>query len=779
MHRAPVPGPENRGQLAGVGSWHGKLVLAKSDGGLENYGTGAHTDTEPLVSASQVGNEMWVITGSQCKKFRLRDLAEEQGDENAIFVSDGVLFCADHVVVDGDKIPVGSSPQMGCRCGDQLLMAVNDAYTLFNIDSRRQIPLFSLGPGLPFAACTVPPREFLIVQGSTLEESAMGLIVDANSGEISREGVLSWDAYPTSIAVTNDYAVAVVNGEVFAHSLSGSEPIQLGSGEAIFQLKAPIDVPSDAVAAKLGDELGFESSDTVVYCKNGFDALLCDSEFLKKEQEIENGELTELAPVSMTSEREVAEFEYLSLLLALVWLPKSKRRSLSLWLEGVRLDPRILLFIAGHLDEMPDIYPGLIPRISSTQKPSSQFMRSYLSAVLKRYHSSRDNLRKDLELSYASYLDDDELVRFYLNRRTIHKKDLKHWLTDSGRYTPLVEVLRMSDDQSSLAQAYYNIASGQWSVRSMTASEALRKLVTELVSNSDQDLVWSLGLAAVRLDTDVGLNVFIDPQRKIDWDSGDILDALKSNPVAWRKYLHYCIEVNPNGLELAPIVVANLVEVASTEAKPAYAAYASMSYPKKPFMRWSQRSSHLASMQHELWTLVVLKNADAAPLVTVIDEQAPELLVERAILYSSQGLHSQALKVLVDATDYGSVLWYCHHGYPPEPNVKSDGDTEHKLHKHVGPVTVEDFAKLAFPLLVETSAFSEFLDQTHLNLQYFLDHTPPSLKAEKALKFLVDRISDEMSRIQEAKMKTSLIRASAREIDADTDLGLSLEAGDS
>lgn len=775
MRRAPVPLIENRGHLAGVGACHGKLVLAKSDGGVENYATGAHTETGPLVAASQVGSEMWVITGSQCLKYKMSDLSKEEGDKDAISLSDGVLYCAEHIVVDGERIPMSSSPQTGCRCRGQLLISLNDAYTLFNLTTRRQIPLFSLGPNLPFKACAVPPHEFLIVQGTSVDESAMGLVIDAHSGEISREGVLSWDAYPSSIAVMDDIVVAVVNGNVITHTLSGTHSTTHGRGEAVFKLSSPVEVPSDAIAERLGEDLGIELSDTVIYCKHGFDALIGHSELLLKEKQIEDGELTELAPVTMTSEREVAEFEYLSLLLALVWLPRSRRRSLSLWLEGVRLDPRILLYIAGHTDEKPNIYPGLMSRLSSTRKPSAEFMRSYLSIILKRYRNSSDALRKELEMAYASYLDGEELVRFYLNRRTVFKSDLKRWLTDSGRYEQLIEILRMSNDHSALAQAYYNVASGQWALETLSPSEALQRLTKELISSSDKDLVWSLGLATVQLDPEVGLRVFIDPDRYIKWDSGEVLEALKIFPVAWREYIHHCIEENPEGVELAPVVVANLVEIASTEAEPAYAAYRSLSYPKKPFLRWSQRPPLLASMEHELWTLLVRKNADATPLISIIDEQAPELLSERALLYSSLGLHSQALKALVDATDYASVLWYCHHGYPPEPTVRDVDTSEDGMRRVSDATTTCDLAKLALPLIVNTPALTEFLDQTDLDLHYFLDHVPPSIEAGKTLNFLTDRIAGQVSRTQEAKMQSALVRAIAREIDADMRLSLSLD----
>lgn len=101
----------------------------------------------------------------------------------------------------------------GLRRSKFSLVATKTNYDLIDIDSFQKIPLLpvcSLAPEeikiKPFIL-PILKDEYLITCGLTKTEPAMGMIVN-NNGDISR-GTIPWVSYPTSIAVSFPYTLAI------------------------------------------------------------------------------------------------------------------------------------------------------------------------------------------------------------------------------------------------------------------------------------------------------------------------------------------------------------------------------------------------------------------------------------------------------------------------------------------------------------------------------------------------------------------------------------------
>lgn len=637
-------------------------------------------------------------------KLSMRDVSQFVLEENAdpqkprqqiaIFTSTAIRF----LDLTQDSVKVARSIEYpdiikGCWIDTKLLLATKDTYELLDLSKDSKIPLFPVAPGLEPILGIAGPTEFLVVQGTAMEDVAMGLIV-TDGGEVARQGdVIMWDTYPSQAVVINcTYLLSVVKSQLLIHSLKTKiELLEHDFGDRpvvrVFDFPGPL-IPNEQLTTKLGRPCSTRAMALIVY-EDGMDWWLPPSDFSRVETGILEGEIEEISPnmIDIGNEQGVWELEYLSLLLALQLLvSKEYTKAVGAWLDGIKLDSGIVLFLFGD-GTAPSTFPGLKGILDQLEglrsdQAALRFYRTFLRAQIKRH----SDVAK-FEIHYAKLLQGSSYIQFIAKDATASFDQLIEQLRTTEQFDVLEKVYTQRQMSSELVDLWTEALKGSIPLD----KEASAKKLSEVLQNSeDEDLVWRKALEVTSLDVNTGLNIL--KTTKVRFDEQRVLDALKQQgELAWRSYLKYLVyEVkNPSfAADLTTIIAADLVEGSKTPQvskfiKKLYKEYTELPHPKRSFYEYivkqkERQQQHkviyeFLQLELDFWHLLCRPEADLASLTALLDENARHLIIERSALYSYLGLHTQCIELLDEIKDYQSLFYYCEYGRPaPPPSVTLD-----------------------------------------------------------------------------------------------------------
>lgn len=253
--------------------------------------------------------------------------------------------------------------------------------------------------------CAVSSDEFLLTSGTTINEPAMGLVVNTD-GDISR-GTIAWPKYPSSVAVDYPYVASAIDNQIYFYSLHDQDLVQTieyKSRPQVFTVTSPISQAYLPLSEKIrlvplnistspteepkptedqskriekekahAESLSVISSSLFVYSKEaGVQCLLSSPRIFHLEKLVEQSRLDEvkeeMSTIEINTERAFVEIEYLGLLVGVGYLMHGDfDTATSAWLEGT-LDPRIVIYIFNKESVNGDLWTfnGLIPFLKTT-----------------------------------------------------------------------------------------------------------------------------------------------------------------------------------------------------------------------------------------------------------------------------------------------------------------------------------------------------------------------------------------------------------------------------
>lgn len=657
------------------------------------------------------------------------------------------------------------------QSGQRILIATKESFELIDIENEAKIQLYAISPNVPPIAGVVNAEEFIIVQGTSVNEPAMGLIID-HQGEISREGeVIVWEKYPSSIAVEDQFVLAVVGDKLVVHDLNNiSKTYKTGPDNSCKSVKfvqntsSAIGVLNNDLQLRIGDpRLSKVYSKTLIVNTDGSVELWTPQpRILRAEKLIDEGKMMELTPdINLIGTEEgVVELEYLTLYLALHFLLiKDYRNARTAWLDGVQINPQVVMYMfdsSGEKQIRPFIFPGVVAHVEQIheRKKSQQdkeFYKTYLESQIKRYQSSQNSeLLQQMEIVYSEFLAGRELAEFVASPTTKAAQIILERLKQSNEFEVLEEVFELSGRESNMLSLWTDVLDGSFSeADSIQVENAANKMTSYLLACTNPDLVWKYGLILVSLRPNLGVRVFVEGQCCDKFPEEKVLSALKDvdGDVAWRKYLKHLVYTLQRPIfvaDLATLVVNDLIDAVTNPATASllritYNRYRANPWPKQGIYRYLQRiseqkqyDSRLLKLQLEFRTLLMRPQTDVTSLAGILDEHTPELYLERCMIYSRLGFHEQCLGILVNKLqDFESLMYYCRFGCPAPPDHYEDEAVE-PTQDELDTDIQRDLAQRAFQMMKDVDnpfllqIASDFIKSQvlFLDLEFLMHHMP-------------------------------------------------------
>lgn len=702
--------------------------------------------------------------------------------------------------------------------GKTLLLSTASEYTLLDLKTGQLTPLFPIVNGVQPMMCAVH-HDFLVVQGTSMEEPAMGLFVN-RKGDVARMGlVVQWDAYPTSLCHSQGFLLAVVQNKLVGMRLHEqsietvdllaeqrrvqTDPLPTGSSQdsnsessqsknaqtesdltetenvAFIQylnIRSP--VTSKLLVDRLGDPQVSKVYSQVAIVYNTGNIVLwtppVKPQLIAKEELIKNNELTAIDPdpQQSSSHQGVVELEYLSQYLVLHLLSIGKANAaIKEWHSCQLLDPEVVLYIfhESKSSTMPKVYPGLTKLVESLRTSrggprGEAFLLPYLRIKLKalRRSPSTAYTSKTLELIYAKYLDDAELIRFLLSKDVKAKPEVLDWLQRHEQYKVLVEYYRLSGSRQGLANLYFDILKSTKKLPKELINEAANALASELTEYTN---LWDLVLTLVSMPNKEKqtMQVITTPQFEQKYSLGETLETLKlqtdSGPL-WRRYLKYLVhEKNMFTDDLAALVVADLIECYAqhtTEITNSYQRFAGLGWPKPTYQQWiptlrsEEYSAELQGLQSELWEVIrrLTPETESTWLISSLSSQMPLLKDELAMVYQKLGIHEQALELLAEITDYRSIIEY------------TTNNSDEAMQRDLAQVSLKMLGNCE-----EHYVLKEFLltCAQHLTAQRVMETLPSSTPVYVVADFMTAKIGEAQRKVNFASMRHAVSKAASND----------------
>lgn len=689
--------------------------------------------------------------------------------------------------------------------GKTLLLSTASEYMLLDLKTSQLTPLFPIVSGVKPMMCAVH-HDFLVVQGTSMEEPAMGLFVD-RKGDVARMGlVVQWDAYPTSMCHTQGFLLAVVQNKLVGMRLheQSIEPVDLSAEQdsvltdhqhtdtslndsdkletedvafvQYLSFRSPI--TSKLLLNRLGDpQVSKVYSQVAIVYNSGNIAMWIPPvkpQLVVKEELINKNELTAIDPdpEQSSSHQGVVELEYLSQYLALHLLSAGKpNAAIKEWHSCQLLDPEVVLYIfhESGSSKMPEVYPGLVKlveqlRTSRGGPRGEAFLLPYLRMKLKalRRNPSTAYTSKKLELVYAKYLDDAELIRFLLSKDLKARTEVLDWLQRHEQFKVLVEYFKLSGNRQRLANLYFDILKSSKKLPKELINEAANALASEL---SEYTNLWDLMLMLVSMPNKEkqAMRVITTPQFEQNYAFGETLEALKlqtDSGLLWRQYLKYLVhEKNMFTNDLAALVVADLMECYShhtTEIADSYQRFANLGWPKPTYQQWvstlraEEYPTDLLALQTELWEVIrrLTPETESTWLISSLSSQMDLLKDELAMLYQKLGIHEQALELLAEITDYRSIIEYA--------TSKNDESMQ------------RDLAQISLRMIghcKEQYVLKEFLltCSQHLTAQRVMESLPSTTPVYVVADFMTAKLGEAQRKVNLAGMRHAVSKAASND----------------
>lgn len=719
----------------------------------------------------------------------------------AIFTSSAIRF----LDITEDSIYVARSidyPGLsaGCWADTKFLLATQETYELLDLNKDSKIPLFPVAPNLPPILDVVGGNEFFVVQGTGKDDVAMGLIV-TEEGEVSRQGdVVMWDSYPDSaVVVCGSFLLSIIGSQLLIHSLRNEiELIEHDFGDRPVQKVFPLHGPhlcDQRMTAKIGSECKSQAQALIVYQDKSIDWWIPPSNFVQLETRILENELHEISPelVNIDSEQGLLELEYLSLLLAMHLLARKEySKAVGAWLDGVKLDPKVAFYLFADTDKLPEsVAPGLRDfaeklRVELPQDAdAAKFYRTYLRALLKRLATLSAPVAAQTEQVYASKLQGQSLVDFVAKQATSSFEKLVEKFRQDNQFDALEKIYLQRNMSTELVALWSDALSGSTGIDTHEAAIKLSKLLTE---SEDEELVWCEALKLVTVDPQMGVDVF--KHSKVSFDENKVLNALKQeSDLAWRSYLKhlvYDLKKPSYTVDLTTILATDLVQGCkipqiSKFLEKLYKEYTTQAQPKRAFYPYlEKRRAQLESgtpvhdylqLEIDFWDLICRPEADLASLTAMLDEHAPQLIIERSAIYSYLGLHTQCIELLVEINDYESLLYYCEYGRPAPPSQVSLDKQRPRVQLDV---TQEVFRQLA-RRKQNAALVGDFLrrKRAEISLELALEHLPDDWPSHEFTGFFAYHVARLSNRQRQSMLLRGVSKAENHIIASELDYRLS------
>ncbi|ODQ68309.1 hypothetical protein NADFUDRAFT_48956 [Nadsonia fulvescens var. elongata DSM 6958] len=528
----------------------------------------------------------------------------------------------------------------------------------------------------------VAEDEFLVTCGGPhTSDPAMGMLVNSE-GDISR-GTVSWSSYPTSVAVSYPYIVAVVDNRIIFHSLFDQTQVQSINYDVSEQsderakltnmidksssvdilmsehntprltsvantFKVPLKsvrqfsriplIPRNTEDEKhrlleeeerLKNPFVMESS-LVVFSKSAeIQCLFSLPRVFQLEKMINTGKFSEvfdeLEDFDLTLDTKSLEACYLNLLLGLSYVQKGKYEpaaAFKIW-TSLQTDPRILAFILNKDSVFGDvwIHQGTFKVLSELEeKKSEPEFLSFSQLVIKDWLGRRDSLLnfpdresvfKSLEVAYLRIILDQlncdpnskelrlQLYEFVQNEVFESQKESAEILASFSRYYALSKLYMKQGEVAEVCSIWQRILSKDYEEDFDFNHENGPELLKEYLLKCEiPEVVWAYGLWMVDKYPDHGIQVFVDPNRKIKFDSPSeqekVATAIKSlkHNTSWQLYLE--IQVKNGNMEFAGdlimLKIESILQLIRTNSKykndieETYSKYRALDIPKRPYV---------------------------------------------------------------------------------------------------------------------------------------------------------------------------------------------------
>lgn len=656
----------------------------------------------------------------------------------------------------------------GVRRSSYALVATSSAYDLVDLDNTRKIPLFpvqslvsgeenegSYKEAIKPLVIPVGTDEFLVTSGTTIEEPAMGIVVNVD-GDISR-GTIPWPKSPSSVAVNNPYVAAVIDKNILIHSLYDQaliQTIEYQSQPLLSHVLTTYSVPYQPLAEKLRlvplnnqDQERIErekeiaekncilESSLFVYTDDiGVECLVPKPRLFYLENLVLNGKLddvsNELEKFEPTTVSKVLELEYMSLFVSLGHILHENYDS-ALESSSV-LDPRIFIWTVDKTHIYGDIWTfnGILPLMNKIE-PSMEFYHFFLKHLLSKREaesiSDKVNVFKSIEMSLLSLSDTrDEYLDVIDNH--IHESfdEAVEYLASKNMYFYLSRLYETRKMSKEVLNIWKKLLTGSYSDPEF--SHGSEKMEAYLIQCNDKDLVMNYGIWLVENYPEQGILVFTSSSRTSEIDDDELISKLKAlpNDRAWREYLKYLVYIKKSKLftgDLVAFLLDDLIERVESQKSVVMkelGRYKALDLPKPSFLHFlngetiihNNPSSEIARLRLEFISLLLTEeNYDAQLVLNRLQQGYHQLLgFELAIVSSKLGLHESSLDIFFDLTDISSMVDYCKRGILKVSTAES-------TQVETDPQIQEDFAKIVLHKFLTLKDQKQRLWSTRLLLE--------------------------------------------------------------
>ncbi|KAK9458719.1 uncharacterized protein V1516DRAFT_699092, partial [Lipomyces oligophaga] len=620
-----------------------------------------------------------------------------------------------------------ASALVGVQRSSLALVANENLYALVDLNSVQRIPLFPVCNN-PDASVKLQPHvasvtaeEFFVTSGSAPDEPAVGLVVNLD-GDVSR-GTIAWTGYPSVVAVEYPYCAAVIGNELQLHSLISQESIQtikfdsppnLSTVSSTYSMPFPllaakftlvplfdVDSPRKEEERRIATRLSTVPSSLFVYSAElGVQCLIPTPQLLHIDQMFARSQIDEILETleqdrEEPNERAFYQRTYVRQKLSLHYFDEGKYVEAEHYWNDSDFDPRIVisLFNKDDVKGIPWIYAGvkevLHPPEEVIPLEALMVVKHYLAGWLEKkgFESVMDakDVFHSVEIAY---------LRVLLNTPMTTKEEIYNFTdssVDDQSFPESVKLLESHKKYFALSRLYQSrrmtaevcstwrkMITKEWEDTEFTDGE--HKMAEYLLRCKDENILWEYGLWLMRLNPELGVQVFIDERRKVKISADKLKDEVrKIGGEAWRLYLEDVVFVQRNiqyANELVLLYTSDVIDLVETdeaarqEIIQSYEEYRALIPPKAAYTLFLEgkmaSSTNKEAVTMRLKFLHILQSEvkyDTQEVLRRIRPYENFMITEMVILYGKLKMHHSALPILCHSlADYDTAFAYCLHG---------------------------------------------------------------------------------------------------------------------